>query len=170
LTAESSNPLVSGKLGHAEFHMRKIEGEPNTPSDVEMAVMASGGTLRDNPTAASFDAHLIAKKAWLIAENPGQSGVENWRASGGEVLVDQWAMKRGEQALELKGSVTIDDGHRLNGKIDVSALGLGDALKESGLSILGGSLGAGSVKLPLILNKGRLLIGPLKIAEIPPLY
>jgi len=105
-----------------------------------------------------------------MAENPSQAGLENWRTSGGEVLVDQWALKRGEQALELKGSLAIDDGHRLNGKIDLSAAGLGDALKESGLSILGGSLGAGSVKLPLTLNKGRLLIGPLKIAEIPPLY
>jgi hypothetical protein len=170
LAMESPNPPVSGKLSHGEFHMRKIEGEPNGPSDVEMVMTASGGTLHDLPPAASFDAHFIVKKGWLMAENPGRAGLENWRTSGGEVLVDQWTMKRGEQALELKGSVTIYDGHRLNGKIDVSAAGLGDALKESGLSILGGSLGAGNVKLPLTLNKGRLLIGPLKIAEIPPLY
>jgi len=65
LAVDSSNPLVSGKLGHAEFHMRKIEGEPNTLSDVEMVLMASGGTWRDNPTAASFDAHLTVKKGWL---------------------------------------------------------------------------------------------------------
>jgi len=170
LAVESSNPLVSGKLAHAEFHMWKIEREPNGSSDVEMAMTASGGILRDLPPATSFDAHLIVKKGWLMAENPGLAGLENWRTSGGEYVVDQWVMKRGEQMLDLKGSVTIDEGHRLNGKIDLSASGLGDALKESGLSILGGSLGAGNIKLPLMLNKGRLLIGPLKIAEIPPLY
>jgi len=170
LAVESSSPPVSGKLGHGEFHMRKIEGEPNGPSDIEMAITASRGILRDLPPAASFDAHLIAKKGWLMSENPGLTGLENWRASGGEFVVDQWVMKRGEQALDLKGSVTIDEGHRLNGKIDLSASGLGEALKESGLSILSGSLGAGNVKLPFMLNKGRLLIGPLKIAEIPPLY
>ena len=167
---ETSNPLVVGKLGHAEFHMRKIDGEANAPSDVETVITASDASLRDAQTTGSLDAHVITKKGSLLAENPGPSSFENWRASGGEILIDQWDMKRGEQALALKGSLSLDETHRLNGKIDFSATGLGETLKESGLSILGGSIGAGSVKLPLTLNKGRVLIGPLKLAEIPPLY
>ncbi len=170
LVLETTNPLVSGKLGHAEFHMRKIEGEANGPSDIETVITVSGASLRDVQTTGSLDAHVITKKGWLLAENPGASSLENWRASGGEVVIDQWDLKRGEQALALKGSLSLDDSHRLNGKIDFTATGLGETLKESGLSILGGSIGAGSVKLPLTLNKGRVLIGPLKLAEIPPLY
>jgi hypothetical protein len=170
LALETSNPLVAAKLGHAEFHARKIDGEPGGPSDIETVITASDAMMRDVQPPASFEAHLMTKKGWLLIENPGPSGLENWRASGGEFLIDQWDMKRGQQSLILKGSLTLDDGHRLNGKIDFSATGLGETLKESGLSILGGSLGAGTVKLPLTFNKGRVLIGPLKIIDIPPLY
>jgi len=167
---ETSNPLLSGRMGHGEFHMRKGSSDAAGSLDVEVASSASDATFRDNPLPASLNAHLLVKKGWVLADNPSVSGLDSWRSSGGELVIDQWDMKRGEQALSVKGSISLDDGHRLTGKVDLSASGLGDILKDSGLSLLGGSIGVGSVKLPLTLNKGRLLLGPLKLFDLPPLY
>jgi hypothetical protein len=170
IALETSNPLIAGTLAHAEFHLRKVENEADQRADLETVLALHDAKLRGVGDAGQFDAHLIAKKGWLVADNPTLSGIDEWRADGGEMVIDQWEAKRGDESLSLKGSLGLDEGRRLNGKLDVSATGLGDVLKSFGPSPFGGSIGAGQVSLPLRFANGRVMVGPLKLAELPPLY
>ena len=170
LTTESPLPFATSTIPHAEFHMRKIPRESGLPEDSEIAVTVTEAIFRDASAPASFDSHLTIKKGGVLMDNPGPAGVEAWRSAGGEVGIDRLDFKRGDQSLALTGALSLDETHRLSGKVDFAAKGIGDVLKEVGLNALGGVIGSGSVKLPLAFNKGRLLLGPLKLAELPPLY
>ena len=170
LVTESSFLPVSGKVGHAEFHMRTLPNADGGPADAEFVASLADAFLKNIETPVAFDGHILVKKAAIFLETPGQFGVETWRGAGGEVNLQQWDIKRGEQSLSLTGTLSIDDTHHLAGKLDVAAKNIGDALKDTSLGAMGGILGSGSVKLPLTLAKGRVLVGPLKLAEFPPLY
>ena len=170
LTTESTLPLASSTVPHAEFHMRKIPRETGLPEDSEIAVSVKDAIFRDASAPASFESHLTVKKGVTLMDNSGPSGVEAWRNAGGEVGIDRCEFTRGDQSLAVTGALSLDESHRLAGKVDFAAKGIGDVLKELGLNSLGGVIGSGSVKLPLAFNKGRLLLGPLKLAELPPLY
>jgi len=170
LTTEGTLPFATSTIPHAEFHLRKIPLDSGLPEDSEIAVSVKDAVFRDTSSPASFDSRLTIKKGVLLMDNPGPAGVEAWRSAGGEVGIDRWDLKRGDQALAITGALSLDETHRLSGKIDFAAKGIGDVLKEIGLNALAGVIGSGSVKLPLAFNKGRLLLGPLKLAELPPLY
>ena len=170
LSFEGGAPSLSGRLGHTEFHLRKIPVETGEGMDLEIAFSASGATLRDLPPPASADLHFIVKKGKILADKPSLAGLEEWRVAAGEIAIDQWDMKRGEQTFNLTGTLSIDDTHRLAGKVDFAASGLGDLMKQFNLAPGGMSLGNGSIKLPLQFSKGRVLLGPLKIGDLPVLY
>ena len=170
LVSESSFLPASGKVGHAEFHMRKLPNTDGGSTDSECVASFTDAFLKNSETPVAFEGHIVVKKAAILLETPGQFGVETWRAAGGEVSLQQWDIKRGEQSLSLTGTLSIDDTHHLAGKLDVTAKNIGAALKDTSLAAMGGIFGSGSVKLPLTLAKGRLLVGPLKLAEFPPLY
>jgi hypothetical protein len=170
MALETSNPLVSGTLTHAEFHLRKTGAEGDQGNDLETVFAADGVKSTGNDLPAVFQAHLFNKKGWIAAENPTLSGIEAWRAAGGELVIDQWDLKRGDQNLSLKGTIGLDEAHRLAGRLDVSASGLGEWMKSSGFASFGGAFGAGQVALPLSFVKGRVMVGPLKLVELPPFY
>ena len=170
LRFEGGPPALSGKLGHTEFHLRKIPVETGEATDLEVAFSAADGMLGNLPPPASADLHFIVKKGKILADKPSLSGLEDWRLAGGEMAIDQWDMKRGEQTFNLTGTLSMDETHRLAGKVDFAASGLGDLMKQFNLAPGGMSLGNGSIKLPLQFSKGRVLLGPLKLGDLPALY
>ena len=87
----------------------------------------------------------------------------------GKLVIDQLTMKRGDQHLSVSGVVTLDEQRRPSGKVDLAATGLRDLLKQTDMGQLADMM-AGDVRLPLTMTKGRLLMGPLKLADLQPLY
>ncbi len=170
LTTQSNLPFATGHIGHAEFHMRSVPAESGPSQDHEIAVSVTEAGLHDGAIPASFEGHLTVNKGAVLLDTAGPDGLEAWRSAGGELGIDQWEAKRGDQFLAVTGALSLDENHRLTGTLDLAAKGIGDGLKEAGLGAFGGIIGSGAVKLPLTFNKGRLLLGPLKLAELPPLY
>lgn len=170
LASESDNRLLAGTLGHAEFHMRKRPKENGPSTDLDLAASVADAVLRDASIPAFFNGQGTIKQGVILADHPGLTGVEAWRSAGGEIGIEHWDMSRGDQSLHLSGTLAIDETHRLAGKVDLAAKGVGELFKETGFATLGSALGGGSVQLPLTFAKGRLLIGPLRLAEFPPLY
>ena len=122
--------------------------------------------------------------------------LERWRTEGGRLQLSQFNVTRGTKRLDAAGTLNIDELHRLQGRLDLTVAGLDDVLKSLGLSprnaaiggliasVLGGGRKAQAaapqqpqqdpagkgVMLPLRLDNGKVLLGPIPVATLFPLY
>jgi hypothetical protein len=116
-----------------------------------------------------------------------RAAIEAWRAKSGAVTVEKFDWQAGDLSLRLDGALGLDDAHRPTGRLNLAAKGAGPLLARLGLpvsaaqaqNLLGALLGkpqnkpeAGdSLALPLILDKGKIYLGPLRLsATLEPLY
>ena len=160
----------AAQFAHFEAHFRKRPVETGSSSDIEFSVDLSKALLASLGGAA-FDGHVSGRvdQGVVFLEQMGPPALENWRKAEGKLVIDQLTMKRGDQHLSVSGVVTLDEQRRPSGKVDLAATGLRDLLKQTDMGQLADMM-AGDVRLPLTMTKGRLLMGPLKLADLQPLY
>lgn len=118
-----------------------------------------------------------------------KDSLTRWQQQGGHLLINWLTVDWGTLGLQGKGRLGLDGLYRLDGALDGQVSGLGETLEEFGvrglidpkvarLAAAGARLfsmdrtadGRPAVKLPILLEKGDLILGPLKLAAIPPVF
>ena len=114
-------------------------------------------------------------------------GLEPWRASGGALDIERLSMTQGAMSIALDGRVELDARHRASGGLNLAAAGIEPILRRFGLippalstggflgSLLAGKPGPDgqtpTLKLPLTLRDGAVLVGPIRApVALLPLY
>ena len=107
------------------------------------------------------------------AQAPPFPPVERWRRAGGAVHVARAEGVKGAFKLAVSGDLSLDDAHRLAGRVDAAIEGAQPLLAHVQLPSMAGNflkLSAGTLKLPLAMANGRVSIGPFAVARLLPLY
>ncbi|WP_342360243.1 DUF2125 domain-containing protein [Terrarubrum flagellatum] len=179
---DASGEFQIAKAGSLETHLRQTpDVSPDAPS-FDLAVDGKGvaSALIDN-LAGSNDPGDLTLRATLTrgdAIGPGNpiDIAERWRLSGGKITVAQLKIARGRIALDATGEFALDDEHRVAGRVEGTAAGF-EQLLARGAGALGGLFnirpsGGAPKGLPfaVTLRDGRVMLGPLRIATLAPLY
>lgn len=152
-----------------------------TVPDLDHFLGASSPTnidLQGTLTQASFDPALS------VAQN-----MDRWRAAGGQIDIFNASLTHGQAAFAARGALSLDDSHRLDGKLDTESHGFAPVLVRLGVNPM--LVGAGALlstlftgalpdraasspdtlNLTIGLNGGRISIGPAQTSlSLPPLY
>lgn len=141
------------------------------------------------PDAIKLDGTVT--KADFRAPGTVAERLEHWRQTGGHLELSEAAITRGTTKLAARGTLQIDEAHRLQGRLDAEFAGAEPLLKRYGVNpqligagslltaLLGGkpasnaaaSDGPPGLRLPVTLQAGLVAIGPVKTSiVVPPLY
>ncbi|MGV6874823.1 DUF2125 domain-containing protein [Pseudochelatococcus sp. B33] len=137
------------------------------------------------PATVAFQG-AITEAAPFTAKSPSVE-FERWRLAGGLLEIDELSAAKGKQRLQARGQFSLDDLRRPQGRIEASVAGLEELLARfglggrgnliaGGLAILGGGARTGNTPPgltplpPVVLNDGQVLVGPLRVGGIKPLY
>ena len=190
-------PTIAAKAEGFEVHLRPNPDRASAVSAMDLALRLSkleapaldGLSGYAGPLDAVFAATILQTEA-LRGGDLAQS-LEQWRQAGGNVEIREFKLAKGEALVEANGALEIDAAHRLAGRIELQMTGLGPLLQRFGVSpgnaaiggLLGGLLGGrapsapaqangkGALRLPLDLNQGRAMIGPMRLPVVlNPLY
>ncbi len=160
---------------------------------LEGASLPAIDALAGNAEPADLDVVATLTQAGAALARDPVTAAEDWRSRGGTIAFAPFGIAKGRQKLEARGVLAIDDTRRPFGRLDLAARGLDDlvgrltggnqrmtALVMGGLAALGrqqqpngqdqaraGDLGP---LPPLRFQNGRVSIGPLPVADLPPLY
>jgi len=149
-------------------------GEMAEPNDLRLYVESQNtlieGLKRNDAKPMNIMADARASEGAVLYAHGAGSVLDRWREAGGKLHINGVKMTRGEGELQMKGTLALDEAHRLNGKVDLKADGFSDLLDAIGLKAGGFTLNAKSLSLPLAIERGKLFLGPLKVGELPPLY
>ena len=139
----------------------------------------------------ALDEKGVLTRVDLTRIAPWQDLVERWREAGGTFDLSTLKIVKGGLHVDAQGSLGVDDGHRLAGRLSaamsgyealaarlgvpVSAVSVGGALahllNRDSAALPPGEPNGTRVKLPVILSNGRVLIGPVKTGlRLPALY
>jgi hypothetical protein len=116
-----------------------------------------------------------------------RASVEAWRKNSGALGIEKFEWQAGDLDLSFNGALVLDDSHRPAGRLDVTAKGAGNLMAQFGIpagaaqaqTLVGALLGkpdakagsANTLALPLLLVKGQVFLGPLRVAAgVQPLY
>lgn len=156
-----------------ELHILR-GGENAEPNDLRLYVESQNtlieGLKRDDTKTMTIMADARASQGAVLYAHGTGSVLDRWREAGGKLHINGVKMTRGEGELQMKGTLALDETHRLNGKVDLKADGFSDLLDVIGLKAGGFTLNAKAMSLPLSLDRGRMFLGPLKVVEIGPVY
>jgi len=138
------------------------------------AEIGAQGTL----TEAAFDPSLT------VAEN-----IDHWRAAGGRLDLVDASLAHGETTFKAHGALSLDDSHRVEGKLDTESRGFEPLLLRLGVNpmlvsagallsnLIAGALPSRAETPPETLivtigfDSGRVSIGPARTSiRVPPLY
>ncbi len=157
--AEPQPITVQGR--HLELHARPSparyasDGAVDTNLQLSQAAVPTLDALTGSsaPVDASLDATIT--RATVIGTRAVPRELETWRQAGGVLELTSLALAKGDQRIQAKGEIALDDAHRPTGQIDLRAAGV-DALigsvvgqrfgsKEGALvgQLVGGLLGLG---------------------------
>jgi hypothetical protein len=157
----------------SEIHLVRGDDE-SAPNDlrlyVEMQNTLIDGLKHDDAKPMTIMADARASDGAVFYGHGAGSLLDRWRDAGGKLYINGVKLTRGEGELQMKGTLALDDTHRLSGRVELKANGFSDLLDAIGLKTGGFSLNAKAMSLPLALDRGKLFLGPLKIGEIGPLY
>ena len=110
-----------------------------------------------------------------------------WRDSGGRMLIDRLNLEWGPLTIQATGTVTLDAALQPQANLTANVRGFLETvdalvaagmvegeksgLIKAGLALLAGAPdadGTATLTAPLSLNGGRVFLGPLQIAQLPP--
>jgi hypothetical protein len=146
-----------------------------------------------SPLALGSEIELIAVQARLrnVPKNAGASLVElsrDWLQKGGSLAVSDLQIKWGPLNMWAQGEMTLDERARPKGTFDTEITnypGLLSALVKAGviderdanLALVGMGLLAqlqgtpeGRLRVPVVMNEGKLYLGPIVVAKLDPVY
>lgn len=178
---------LSGRVGPAS-------GSGAEPGDAGFAFAASDVSLPTLDALAGDTNPLgsegsgVLHRADLLSR-PTVAQLEAWRTAGGRLDVGRFALTKDTFHGEASGALTLDDDHRVSGRLDTSLQGFEPLAKRFGIPVAGirigsliGSLFGGpgaatpaaapdAIHLPLVLADGHLAVGPVQMpVRLGPLY
>ncbi|MCE9648575.1 MAG: DUF2125 domain-containing protein [Parvibaculum sp.] len=177
-TPSASAPVLASEAGSYDI---ALQGN-------DMAIDRAS-TLR----ALGSEIDLIAVQARLrnVPKNTGASLVElsrDWLQQGGSLAVSDLQVKWGPLNMWAQGEMTLDEKARPKGTFDAEITnypGLLSALVKAGvinerdanLALVGMGLLAqlqgtpeGRLRVPVVMNEGKLYLGPIVVAKLDPVY
>ncbi len=138
----------------------------------------------EQPT--DLEARGVLTRADLL-QAPTRARLEAWRAAGGALQLSSLTVSKGAFHGAATGELALDDAHRATGRLDTTLSGFEPIAARYGIPLAGVQLGgllstllgggkappaeAGSVRLPLTLAGGAVVVGPFRTGvRLDPLY
>lgn len=131
-----------------------------------------------DPADAEVDIKLL--KFAPVFRGDWREIVENWRIAGGTANVETARVAWGRTRAELSGPIALDAERRPEGRLDLRLVNADQLLRQFGVggatgALLGGLLGGApdrdrTMRLPLLLQDGRVSVGPIRVGRLSPLY
>ena len=186
-TVRTSVDQAQTRIGAFQVNLRRAFGVAEPPLNYEISLAGIQSPLLD-ATIGGSDSALLAAVGSLTQTDKTAAGslverIEQWRAAGGRLTLAQFSLIKGSFAAQAEGALGLDQGHRMDGKIDLRVQNAGAPLANLAqriglgalpLAALAGSLfggAGGETRFAVSFENGRLGLGPLKgIASLPPLY
>jgi hypothetical protein len=184
---------VGGSAGRLSAEAAERPDQADRAYDFNVTVSAATLPDIDRFLDASVPANIEARGTVTQASfDPGRTLPENmdaWRAAGGRLDLAEASLAHGDTNFSAHGSLSIDDLHRVQGKLDTESRGFEPVLTRLGVNptlvtagaLLSSILSGGSpgnadtppdkLAVPVGFDSGRLTIGPVRTSiELPPLY
>jgi hypothetical protein len=179
---------------HLELHVRpnpsrSAEKAYDAALSVAQARIPTLDALVGGQEPANIDSDLTVTQAEGIRGRPIVEELERWRKAGGELDVLMLSLAKGAQRLQAKGELRLDEQHRPEGLLNLSAAGLegllGNVMGRRNGALLGALLGQGGASAgqgnggpalsplpPIRLANGHLALGPFVIPNVtlPAIY
>lgn len=192
-------PEVSAAASMMDFHIRRTPDRPPSDGSYDVASMVQKASipLVDAWLGGNdlTDLNLLATitRAEPLVGRGLPEELERWRTEGGRIQLSQFTLSHGRKRVDAAGTLGLDDLHRAQGRLDLTVAGLDELLQSFGLSgrsaaiggLIAGVLGGRKAQaaeapqqdpagkgmmLPLRLDNGKVLIGPIAVATLLPLY
>ena len=184
-------------LARLQLHTRPSVNDRDEliPAAYDFALRAEGVTLESDrrvPVLGNDMSYLLVQAR--LRDVPGTrhlSAIEllnAWRDTGGTLSISDLIVKWGPLDLTASGKLSLDAQNRPEGRLDarvtdfknlVDAMAQEGIVKEdearialAGLVLVSQFQGnrSGDVLVPVIMDKGRIYLGPLAIGNLTPLY
>ncbi|MDB5644014.1 MAG: hypothetical protein JWN07_3331 [Hyphomicrobiales bacterium] len=178
--------LFASDAKSAEFHLRYDPARPIEDRAVDLALqltqMSSPALngLIGTPEKVDLGVSGVATKLADLPPQGWRSLLESWRNQGGNFVIESGKFAKGSVLVDAKGAINLDPSRRLQGKLDVSAIGIGPLLARFGLGGGGVTQLLGSlltrkdgtpVQWPMQMQDGRVQLGPFRTGQVlAPLY
>ncbi|MCB5174389.1 MULTISPECIES: DUF2125 domain-containing protein [Microvirga] len=203
LVAEAPNVTVTGLPAgeiaaagqHLELHARpnpsrSAENAYDVALSVRQARIPLADALVGGTEATDLESDVTVTQAEGFRGRPLAEELERWRSAGGKLDVLMLSLAKGSRRLEAKGELRLDEEHRPEGQLALSAAGLdgllGNVMGRRNGALLSALLGQGggapagqangrpalSPLPPVRLDNGRLAFGPFVIPNVtlPAIY
>ncbi len=125
----------------SELHIRRA---PTAEAAVDIAVKTSGmvseaiDTLLRNGDPGSLELRARMTKFSPALPRNWRETLEAWRQNDGEAQIEKMALAKGVIALDLAGSLRLDDQRRPQGEVRGTAQGINALLQAFGVNLGGG--------------------------------
>ncbi|MCP8938704.1 DUF2125 domain-containing protein [Alsobacter sp. SYSU M60028] len=186
---------VEASAALADFHLRRTPGRPPEDRAYDVASRIESGVVppldRLSGDAAPLDADVVATltQADPLVGVGLATALERWRQAGGRVQVSTLTLRKGVKQAAATGNLGLDEGRRVQGRLELTLSGMDDLLKAYGVGprtavlsgliagVLGGKAEAqpapgktAGLTLPLRFENGRAFLGPVAVAALAPVY
>jgi hypothetical protein len=174
-----------------EIHGRMLEGSARANPVIEIVLRSTKlaapplGQMAAKPTDSDIDVVLRGLKDF--APKPWPDRFRELAQTRGKLEVRRARVAQGDTLAVGSGTLTIGEDGKLDGQLNVTVAGaeslINDVLAMNqkklgfsmsiGLGLLGGGKkleGRPAISLPLKLRDGHAYLGPVKIADVPPLF
>jgi hypothetical protein len=185
----TEEPVADAK--RLEIHGRMLEGSARSNPVIEIVLRSTQfaapplGTMAAKPTDSDIDVVLRGLKDF--APKPWPDRFRELAQTRGKLEVRRARIAQGDTLAVGSGTLTVGEDGKLDGKLDVTVAGaeglINDVLAANtkklgfsmsiGLGLLGGGKkleGRPAISLPLRLRDGHAYLGPVRFADVPPLF
>jgi hypothetical protein len=170
---------VGSAAKYAEAHIRYDAGRPAEDRAIDLALQLNevgspaADALFNSTDKMDLAINGVATKLSDLRVRGWRSLLETWRTAGGTFVMDSGQLAKGALQIDAKGALSIDSMHRPQGKLDLSAKGIGPLIARfggGGMSQMIGPLltrkDGTPVQWPMQLQDGRIQIGPLRTGPV----
>jgi len=187
--ANPAEPILQAK--HIEIHGRMLEGSANDRPVIEIALRSEklsapvAGAMAVVPIDAEIDVVLRGLKDF--SPKPWPQRFREIQQAGGTIEIRSARVQQGDTVAVGSGTATINEHGKLDGQINLTVAGLEAFINQVaaankqklgfsvsiGLGLLGGNAkveGRRAIAMPLRVSDGVMLLGPIKLGEIPALF
>ena len=185
------------KLTRLQLHARPATSERDEPipASYDFALRAEGVSIESGhrvPVLGNGLSHLLMQARLRdVPDTRHASAIEllnAWRDTGGTLAISDLIVKWGPLDLTANGELSLDRKNRPEGRLNakvtdfkglVEAMTAEGLVKEeearialAGLVLVSQFQGNRSdeIQVPIVMEKGRLYLGPLSVAKLEPLY
>lgn len=180
--AGAAGDVPVAQAANLETHLRQTPDAPPAEPSFDLAIDGKGvaspliDALLGSPDPGDLTLRATMTRADAIGAGHPIDNLERWRMAGGKISIAQLKATRGRVALDVKGELGIDDAHRIAGRVEGTAAGLEQLLSRGG-GLLGGLINLRQPANPprglpfaLTLRDGRVMMGPIALLALQPLY